>query len=525
MLLSTAQASEHSSSGIGTSGIGPRAAALCGALALCVTSGCVNTLETDPETGLVPATVGDSADTGAVIVGALNWVETTTLTTAGAERQNANKVGYLSIPAKGTRCTAFLIANDVVMTNEHCISSQAQAEGAQVSFRRELGVPWSEMQTYACGTFIGDDAALDFALLRCSGNPGATLGTVALEARNVSSGDPLYVIHQNCDYYTTPGCDPTKKYSPGQVTGVSGDVRHNADTLGGSSGSPVFSSSSHKVFALHHVGVGGNASGRGSYNGAVPMTKILPELATRFPTLVLGSAGPSTSGAPFVGDGFEPNNNAAEASTLGGSFSADGLTITTGDVDIFRLDVVAGARIAASIAFTHAAGDLDVALYAGSLAGTAIAKSDSATDDESIVVENAAAGTYYFVVYGYNGAVNTYDALVTVDGVVAAPVADGQGGVSIIGVPYTGSHAISTAGEIDLFQFTTAAATRTVRIDFTHAVGDLDLYVLNASGAVIGESLSVANSESVSMALAAGTFTVRVIGYQGAVGSYTLRVE
>jgi hypothetical protein len=499
--------------------------ALVGVVSLLSGSACVNSIDTDPETGLTTARDDESADTGAVIVGDINWVETTTLAASSPERQNANKVGYLSIPAVGTRCTAFLIANDVVMTNEHCVSSQAQAEGAQVSFKRELGVPWSEMQTYACGTFIGDDANLDFALLRCSGSPGSALGTLALESRTVSSGEALYVIHQNCDYYTTPGCDPTKKHSPGQVTGVSGDVRHNADTLGGSSGSPVFSSSSHQVFALHHVGVGGNASGRGSYNAAVPMKSILPVIAARFPDVVLGGTSPSTTTPVSAGDGFEPNNSASEASTPGGSFSADALTITTGDVDIFRLDVSAGSRIAAAIAFSHAAGDLDVALYAGSLSGTAVAKSDSAADGESVVVENASAGSYYFVIYGYNGAVNAYDVLVTVDGVITAPVDDGQGGVNTVGVPYSGTHAITVAGEVDLFAFTTSASTRTVRIDFTHAVGDLDLTLLDANGAIVGSSLSTANEEVVSLALAAGTYTVRVIGYENATGAYTLQVQ
>jgi len=490
-------------------------------LTLALTSACVNALDVDPENGLTPAS-DDAESNDAVIVGDLNWVETTTLPTGSPERVNASKVGYLSIPAKGNRCTAFLVAVDVVMTNEHCVSSQTEANGATVSFRRELGVPWSETQTYACGTFVGDDANLDFALLRCSGQPGALLGTVGLEAVNVSTGAALYVVHQNCDSFTTPGCDPTKKLSPGQVTGVSHDVRHNADTLGGSSGAPVFRASSHQVFALHHVGVGGNSSGRGSYNAAVPMTKILPVIAERFPEIVLGATTP-TAPSPLAGDGFEPNDSTALASTTGGSFSADGLTITAADVDVFRLDVTAGARIDARIAFAHAAGDLDMALFVGNTDGGPIARADSATDDEALVVENAAAGTYFLVVLGYSGATNTYDALVTVDGSVT-PVEGG--GPIAISIPYEGSHAIASPSDIGAFRFsTTTSAALVVRIDFTHAVGDLDLEVRDAQGALVGASNSVADFETVSSTLAAGTYDVRIVGYQGATGGYVLTVE
>lgn len=490
-------------------------------LALAATSACVNALDVDPENGLTPA-VDDAAKSEAVIVGDLNWVETTTLASGSAERTNADKVGYLSIPAKGNRCTAFLIAADVVMTNEHCISSQNEAAGATVSFRRELGVPWSETQTFACGTFVGDDANLDFALLRCAGQPGALLGTVGLEAVNVSTGQALYVVHQNCDSYTTPGCDPTKKFSPGQVTGVSHDVRHNADTLGGSSGAPVFRASSHQVFALHHVGVGGNSEGRGSYNAAVPMTKILPAIAERFPEIVLGASTPAAPVA-LAGDGFEPNDTTALASMAGGSFAADGLTITSGDLDVFRLDVVAGARIDARIAFTHALGDLDMALFVGSTDAGPLLRADSATDDEALLIESAAAGTYFLVVVGYGGATNTYDALVTIDGVVT-PV-EGGGAVDIP-VPYEGVHAIAAASEVGVFRFsTTTVANLVARITFSHAVGDLDLELRDAQGVLVGVSNSVQNEEVVSSMLPIGTYEVRVVGYQGATGQYTLNVD
>ena len=85
--------------------------------------------------------------------------------------------------------------------------------------------------------------------------PTRAVGTLSAQGRAITTHSNVYVIHQNRDDNTTFGCAPTKKYSPGYILNAnysSTDASYNADTLGGSSGSPVFSATTHEVVALHH---------------------------------------------------------------------------------------------------------------------------------------------------------------------------------------------------------------------------------------------------------------------------------
>ncbi|WP_084735737.1 trypsin-like serine peptidase [Cystobacter ferrugineus] len=211
----------------------------------------------------------------AVIVGTVNWSSTNSLT-EGYPIYNAGKVGYLDIPARATRCTAWLASTDIVITNNHCIADAAQAAGAQVAFNYNDGVSSASYVWYNCSTFLETWPEYDMTALRCGPRNGLTPGQAQGGWLHISTTDAvnnqeLYVIHQNCDYYTDAWCSPTKKFSPGRVTHANltqTDVAYDADTLGGSSGSPVFSSF-HHVVALHHLGYGGNSQGRGSYNSGV----------------------------------------------------------------------------------------------------------------------------------------------------------------------------------------------------------------------------------------------------------------
>lgn len=374
-------------------------------LAVALPLGCMNPLDTDEETGLAAG-----QDEGSVIVGSVGWSDVTQLDAASAERANSRAVGYLSIPARGQRCTAFLIAPDVVMTNEHCIPGDWAAEGATVSFRRERGVGRAQQSTWDCSVFLGNDPALDFALLHCPERPGDVHGVVTLEARAAQRYDELYVIHQNCDYYASPGCDPIKQYSPGRVTRVAQEISHDADTLGGSSGAPVFSRDSHAVFALHHVGVGNNGAGRGYENRAVKMSDILPVLAERYPWLELaGGATQTPPPPPATGadsaSSLEPNDTPADAPLLPVPFVSAGLAVeTSGDRDLFLFDADGGPR-SVRIELAPGAGDLD--LYLWSAEGTLVGQSASTRDVEALG-GTLPPGRYIVDVQGYAGATGAY---------------------------------------------------------------------------------------------------------------------
>ena len=73
-------------------------------------------------------------------------------------------------------------------------------------------------------------------------------------------------------------------------------------------------------------------------------------------------------------------------------------------------------------------------------------------------------------------------------------------------------------GDVDWFEITGAA---TVRIDFAHATGDLDMAVYNASGAQQEVSQTTSNSEQLVLS---GPAYIKVYGYSGATGTYSLSV-
>jgi len=219
-----------------------------------------------------------------VIVGSIDWASTTTLT--GTKATRANAVGYLSIPAAGSRCTAWLVSKDTIITNNHCIASSSEAANAKASFNYVDGVSSSQRVWYTCSTFVKTWSNLDMTALKCgtvNGQyPGDVYGTLTVSSTNPATNDSIYVIHQNCDYYTSSSCSPTKKYSPGKILNgsySSTDASYDADTLGGSSGSPVLSATSNEVVALHHYGFNGNSSGRGTHNSGVKASLIKSALA------------------------------------------------------------------------------------------------------------------------------------------------------------------------------------------------------------------------------------------------------
>jgi hypothetical protein len=344
--------------------------------------------------------VSGGADRDALIIGAVDWREVTTLAPDAPERRASGAVGYLELPARGSRCTAFLVAPDLVMTNHHCVGAEADAEGARVHFGREAGASPAAWRTHRCDTFVYADEALDVALLACEGDPGATQGVLELDAEPAEAGRSIYVLHQNCDYFTRPSCDPTKKYSPGRITRAGGELEHDADTLGGSSGSPVLDARTHRVVGLHHAGSGNDGRGRGRTNLAVPMARLLPVLAARLPGLGLGAA---PAPAPAA---VEPNETPATAAPIARPFAREDLEIAGGgDVDHFALELAERAGVTVTLRLSHALGDLD--LHVLDRTGRVVAASEGTTDEEQLALD-LGPGRWVLRVVGYRGATGAY---------------------------------------------------------------------------------------------------------------------
>lgn len=98
-------------------------------------------------------------------------------------------------------------------------------------------------------------------------------------------------------------------------------------------------------------------------------------------------------------DAMEPNNAPSSARSLGNGLVSGLLICAGGDVDFFVIP--AGGTV--KLSFTHSAsGDIDMEGFRAD--GSSLGKSDSATNEETLVIP--AGGKVK--VYGYSGSVNTY---------------------------------------------------------------------------------------------------------------------
>lgn len=89
---------------------------------------------------------------------------------------------------------------------------------------------------------------------------------------------------------------------------------------------------------------------------------------------------------------------------------------------------------------------------------------------------------------------------------------------------------LHAAGNDDYFRFYnpgTGVSGDQVRINFTHASGDVDLQLLNASGSVVDSSTGTGDSETISLSgRGRGWYYVRVFGFSGATcPSYSLTIN
>jgi hypothetical protein len=219
-----------------------------------------------------------------VIVGELDWVEAN-LWPDGPVRTAARAAGYVSIPSRRARCSGFLVARDVVMTNHHCVPDEASAQGVVMNFLYESAT-WNSAGAVRCERFLGANEALDYALLGCAGAPGDTFGVLSIDDRVVAPNHAIALLHQQCDFYAGAACVPTKKVSPGSITRLTANrVIHNADMLGGSSGGAIVDATTGAVVAINnaHV-VTGTTGGRGTTNLGVPMSLVAADIRARFPS-------------------------------------------------------------------------------------------------------------------------------------------------------------------------------------------------------------------------------------------------
>ncbi len=241
----------------------------------------------DTTTEAKSCTVPSSQSNG-IMIGSNDWI---LFTNTNGQQQDINEstVAQVKIPAMLAACTGFLINADTLMTNNHCIGSSSAAANATALFRNASGA----RESFSCNQFIMTSAVYDFTLVKCTGSPGLKYGWVGLNNVKPVINAPIYLVQENCDYYTDPRCVVNKYLSFGVILqSKTSSINHDADTLGGSSGSPIFSEDTHQVIAIHNTGSPATSSSP-AMNGGVPMNKIISIIQTQTNVTLyeFGSAG------------------------------------------------------------------------------------------------------------------------------------------------------------------------------------------------------------------------------------------
>jgi len=249
---------------------------------------------------------------------------------------------------------------------------------------------------------------------------------------------------------------------------------------------------------------------------------------------------PPPAPSSIAADWAEPNNTMSKAHDLGaidGAKTWPSLSIQSrSDTDWFKftLAAAAGADDYAKITFTHALGDLDMALY--NSRGRMVDYSDGVTDQEQIPLDGCGAGTYYLEVYGYRGATNPAYTLAI--GAPSTTIAADRFEPNDTRETATPLGALEThdsrwdnltlpQGDEDWFTFTTTLTGKAgdeVRVEAAQAPTSPDVALYDSDGNLLDSSAPGAGSASLSLdGRPAGTYYARVSGAASA--QYSLVVD
>lgn len=225
--------------------------------------------------------------------------------------------------------------------------------------------------------------------------------------------------------------------------------------------------------------------------------------------------------------------------TLNSSGDATGnASIATTEIDWYRFTASTGGSYIFEA--TTPSSSLDTVIGTYTSAGSRVGYNDdisSTNRDSRFTVSLTAGQTFFFGVTNYTGTAGgsytwkidgpasvTDDAYENNDTLATAS----NLGTLTASQTYTG---LKLADAADYYKFTmngTGTTANSVSISFTHSLGDIDMRLYNGSGTQVGSSGGTGNSETISLSgLAAGTYTVQVFGYNGALnsGGYSMTIN
>ena len=172
----------------------------------------------------------------------------------------ASPVAKLSYLKKMTPyvCTGFLIADDLLMTNQHCVADQKVCETTVAIFGYQYdaeGYLYPGRQ-HRCLSVEDINYEHDMAILKLAGAPGKEWGQLQFAAKDPIGDEELLLIQHPAGQpkqVSKKDCTVLEPSADGRSKDT--DFSHGCDTIGGSSGSPVLNLQG-QVVGLHHYGFG-----------------------------------------------------------------------------------------------------------------------------------------------------------------------------------------------------------------------------------------------------------------------------
>lgn len=243
----------------------------------------------------------------------------------------------------------------------------------------------------------------------------------------------------------------------------------------------------------------------------------------------------TTQASGGCGTAFEPNESIAAAALISAGVANSAAITTSTDNDYFRIVTTGTSNNVFTLAGPSGV-DYDLTIY--NSAGTSIGTGTSGSANETVTLNNQAAGTYYIRVFGYNGANSATCYTITAS---VTPVA--QGCQSAYDVSTNGSASgaatipfntdikglVSPSGDNDYYKFViTTGGTATVTLTTLPADYELAIYSSNGTTQLASSTNGSTNSETITRTYTAGTYYARVWGYNNANNAsscYTLKVQ
>ena len=180
-----------------------------------------------------------------------------------------------------TNCTGFLLTQELVMTNQHCISENVQLETARAIFGFESQPPFPTDQDRIPFVKIEmQDPVLDFSILKLKWPARDIWRPAIIDSRDLRLNQQLVLIQHPDD---RPKVLSLRECTVQSVAvqdrpQYSNDFYHLCDCLGGSSGSPIIDEATGRVVGLHHREL--EKFGDDGVNLGVRMNQILAKIRT-----------------------------------------------------------------------------------------------------------------------------------------------------------------------------------------------------------------------------------------------------